>query len=285
MHKVPRKVPYALALVIPALVFLTRPEDAWRTRAAAETARIRVHLAAVERELRAKDVSALTPAQRAARARNLDVLHQYWVRGVFPKNPDFPGQRVPYFVDRYATRCAMAHLIEQSGHGDLVARVAATDNNARIRDLQGDPELVAWLAENGLTAGEAARIQPEYGGPPPTSPDASTASTGYKTTTGVAVGTGAVSLALNATHTGLSPRVSGVLGIAAGAVALAAGAPNLDESGSRRTLGYLNTGVGTASALLGVYRLARGPRSQSLASVSPWVDARGVPGVSVNVSF
>src|SRR5437870_1560004 len=131
---------------------------------AAETARIRAHLDSVERELRAKDVAALTPAQRAARLRNLDVLHRYWVRGVFPLNTDFPSQRVPYFIDRYGTRCAMAYLIEQSGHGDFVARVAATHNNARIWELQDNPALVAWLDQNGMTLAEAARVQPSYDG-------------------------------------------------------------------------------------------------------------------------
>src|SRR5438094_164210 len=131
--------------------------------AAAEQAWIRAHLDSVERELRAKDVSLLAPGQREARLRNLDVLHGYWVRGVFPQNTDFPGQRVPYFIDRYGTRCAMAYLIEQSGEGDLVTRVAATHNNARIPELRTDPDLGAWLWRNGITLEEAARIQPAYG--------------------------------------------------------------------------------------------------------------------------
>src|SRR2546426_9864662 len=118
--------------------------------AAAEQARIRAHLDSVERELRAKDVSLLAPGQREARLRNLDVLHGYWVRDVFPQNTDFPGQRVPYFIDRFGTRCAMAYVIEQSDGGDLVTRVAATHNNERILELKHDPELVAWLADNGL---------------------------------------------------------------------------------------------------------------------------------------
>src|SRR5205814_9777675 len=128
----------------------------------AETTRIRTRLASVEQHLRRTDVSRLTPAQRAARARNLDVLHAYWVRGVFPKNTDFPNERMPYFVDRYGTRCAMAYLIEQSGHGDLVARVAATNNNGRVPEFKHDPELVLWLEANGLTLEEAARVQPAY---------------------------------------------------------------------------------------------------------------------------
>ena len=281
-----RKLTFASCLIVPVLVLAARSPVPWGSAAEAETARIGTRLAAVERDLRAKDVSAWPPGERAARSRNLDVLHGYWVRGVFPKNTDVPGARVPYFVDRYGTRCAMAYLIEQSGRGDLVARVAATANNARIRDLKADPELVAWLRENGLTAGEAALIQPSYGGPPPAPPaDASAASVGYKTTTGVAVGASAVTLALNAVRTGLSPNLTGVLGIASGAMGLAAGGPNLNKAGSRRTLGLLNAGVGTASVLVGAYRLTRGPRTASRASVAPWVDGHGVPGVSLNVRF
>src|SRR3989454_7684231 len=133
--------------------------------AAAEPARIRAHLDSVERELRAKDVSPLTPTQRAARLRNLAILHVYWIRGVFPQNTDFPGRHVPYFIDRYGTRCAMAYLIEQSGRGDIVHRIATTENTAYVRDLKDDAQLGAWLRENGLTAAEAARIQPTYGSP------------------------------------------------------------------------------------------------------------------------
>jgi len=152
-------------LVLVVILVLARPSADARS-APAETARIRRHLSMVEAELRATNVSALTPAQRAARGRNLDVLHAYWVRGVFPANTDFPGRHVPYFIDRYGTRCAMAYLIEQSGHRDLVRRIAMTQNNAYVRDLRGDSELGAWLSENGLTAAEAARIQPTYGGSP-----------------------------------------------------------------------------------------------------------------------
>jgi hypothetical protein len=150
---------------MPALVITVPPARLTVAGSASETARIRTHLAIVEAELRRKDVAALTPAQHEARARNLDVLHEYWIRGVFPVNTDFPGQRVPYFVDRYGTRCAMAYLIEQSGHGGLVARIATTHNTAHIGDLKDDAELVAWLRQNGLTAAEAARIQPSYENP------------------------------------------------------------------------------------------------------------------------
>ncbi len=56
----------------------------------------------------------------------------------------------------------MAHLIEVSGHGDLVQRVAAIRNHAFVRELAGDEELGEWLRAHGLTLAEAARIQPTY---------------------------------------------------------------------------------------------------------------------------
>ncbi len=270
---------FAAFLLLPAVIGSNASRDA-------ETTRIRTRLASVEQQLRRTDVSKLTPAQRAARARNLDVLHAYWVRGVFPKNTDFPGERMPYFVDRYGTRCAMAYLIEQSGHGDLVARVAATNNNARIRELKSDPELVAWLRDNGLTAAEAAHIQPEYGPPPlPVEPSPVKASQGYKTTTGVAVGLNATTVVLNAAQVGFGSRANGVLGIATGAAGMAAGMSNLGRSGQRLDLGLLNTGIGAASVVLGAYRFAGASRAQPRASLAPWVGAADSPGFALHVTF
>ncbi|MBI3723953.1 hypothetical protein HY251_08385, partial [bacterium] len=128
---------------------------------AAQVARIRAHLEGAEALLRRRDLSALSPNQRAARERHVEALRAYRERGVFPHNHDFEGRR-PAFVDDHGTLCAMAHLIATSGRLDLVRRVAATRNNAYVRELAGDPELVAWLEAAGLTADEAARIQPDY---------------------------------------------------------------------------------------------------------------------------
>jgi len=276
-----RTAPLAIAILVPALLAVDQLAPHRSDPARVEAARIRTHLARVEVALRARDVARLSPAQRTARARNLDVLHRYWTTGVFPTNTDFPGERMPYFIDRYGIRCAMAHLIEQSGRGDLVARVAATNNNARIRDLKNDPDLVAWLDENGLTAAEAARIQPTYGNPPPLPP--APASEGYKTATGVSAGLNVSSLILNGIRTGLSPRMTGVIGILTGASGIAAGAPNFDEPGQRRTLGYVNAGIGAVSMLVGVYRLgARAAASNAL--ISPWLNDRA-PGLSLSVRF
>ncbi len=96
-----------------------------------------------------------------ARALLLDALQDYWRAGRFPKNPGFPWQ-VPVFVDAEGTRCAIAHLMELGGAGELVGEIAAARNFAFVRELAHDPRVAAWLAAAGLTVDEAAEIQPAY---------------------------------------------------------------------------------------------------------------------------
>ena len=132
------------------------------TPAARERARLRAHFREVLDELRARDVTGLGASQRATRGALIGVLARYAAAGVFPRNLEFPGRRVPHFVDAAGTPCAMAHLIAVSGHGELVARISGAANYAFIRELADDAELQAWLAWAGLSVAEAARIQPSY---------------------------------------------------------------------------------------------------------------------------
>ena len=89
-----------------------------------EVGRIQAHILRAERFAAARDVSELTSSARAARRRLLRELAAYRQRGVFPQNRDFPGRRVPYFIDARGVRCAMAHLIEFAGGASLVQHVA-----------------------------------------------------------------------------------------------------------------------------------------------------------------
>jgi len=127
-----------------------------------ERARLRRHfdhtIAALERGGR----GWLTHGQRRRRDHILAALFAYRERGRFPKN-DWGGARRPVFIDSAETRCAMAHLIDASGHRPLVERVAATRNHAYVRELIGDEALTEWLRAHGMTAREAARVQPTYG--------------------------------------------------------------------------------------------------------------------------
>lgn len=122
---------------------------------------IREHLSTVEYFLRSADTSHLTAEQRKNRARNLDALREYWKRGDFPKNYDFPRD-TPYFVDAHGTSCAMAYIITESGHPEVTRAVAERENNAYVMDMKS-PELVGWIESSGLTLQEAAWIQPSYG--------------------------------------------------------------------------------------------------------------------------
>lgn len=158
-----------------------------------ERARIRAHLLGAERILVSADVSHLTEAQRERRARAIALLREYRRAGVFPHNHDFPGERVPYFVDRHGTLCAMAYLIARTGGEEIVARVARTANNAYVAELAGDRAFRRWLDRHGMTVAEAARVQPSYGcctvEPPPETPDMSyeLASVGTAAVSGAAI--------------------------------------------------------------------------------------------------
>jgi len=137
-----RKRTFAACLVVPVLVLAARSPVPWSSTAAAETARIRTRLAAVERTLRATDVFARPASERRARSRNLDVLHEYWrARCLSQKTRAFRA-RAFHIVDRYGTRCAMAYLIEQSGRATSWRASQPPTTTARIRDLKSDP---SWL--------------------------------------------------------------------------------------------------------------------------------------------
>ena len=271
----------------------------WQARApisfaAAEQIRLRAHFDSVERELRARDVPGLTPAQRAARTRLLDILHRYQVRGVFPQNIDFPDRDVPVFIDWRGTRCGFAYLIEQTGHEDLVQRIAATRNNALAAELKGEAEVGRWLTENGITLAEATRIQPTYGcndrpgGDCAAAPFPSTiASDGYKTASRLAIASNAATFTLSVLDDHLPRRTKGIAGVASGVLGLAVGAPYAWNAGGRGMFARWDAGVGAVSLVLGIVRLATPaePAAQSRVSVGPWFGARGSSGLAARVTF
>jgi hypothetical protein len=264
----------------------------------AEFARIRAHLTAVERELLARDVSHLSREQRAARARHLAVLREYREAGVFPHNHDFPGERVPYFVDEHGTHCAMAYLIARSGGDALVARVAAERNNARVHELADEPELLAWLDAAGLSVHEAARIQPMYDYLPPVQ-RANEPPTGYAVATGISSGLSGAAIALNLTRlpASESPRWRGVFGVVAGMAGVGLGTARLEDGGAVAAMGAVNAGLGVTSTLLGVRTLLAAPPDRAApppgvdvparqvsASIVPFADRDGA-GAAVHVHF
>lgn len=272
---------------------------------ASEAARIQAHLARVEQALLSRDVSHLSPEQRLARARQIQVLREYREAGVFPHNHDFAGERVPYFVDAHGTHCAMAYLIARSGGDELVERVRATANNARIHDLAGDPELLAWLESAGLTVDEAAMIQPAYdggGGCCWGEPDPHReVEADYAAASVLAGGAAGLSIGMNLLPLAGADRPAwpGVLGIAAGVAGIGLGVERLGDGGASGRFGAVNAGLGAVSLAVGAWRLLapepeRAPEpgptrsmSSPVLTASPLIGAGGGtgPGLLLRLTF
>jgi hypothetical protein len=123
------------------------------------------HLQETELLLRSRDVSHLSPALKKQRAKNLDILHGYWQRGLFPINEMHEG-RQPYFIDKANTYCAVGYLMQQTG-GDAIAKeIKATQNFSYLLDIH-HPKLMKWVAHSGLSLDELALIQLPYIGAAP----------------------------------------------------------------------------------------------------------------------
>jgi hypothetical protein len=217
-----------------------------------EVQRIRAHFDSVLVELPARDLSALTVEQRARRAALLETLRIYRMRGAFPRNYDFPGQAVPYFVDRKTgILCAVAHLLESTGRRDIVDRVAATDNNVWVAQLASDTAFTVWLDASGLTLDEAARIQVPYTQSPSFLNAYSLAS----------IATGTVSFGTtvwNAT-TNRDAKVPFVnaLGLVSGMSSIALGIGATRQDDVPQGFAIANFGVGTVSMLVATSSIMR----------------------------
>ena len=127
--------------------------------------RIRTHLEYVENLLRNKDVSDLSVDLQTKRNHLLDLLHDYWTRGIFPKNYDYANQRKPCFIDKDGTICAVGYLVEQT-----TSRQIADDINSKHKYdellAMNNPTVDNWVLTSGLTKEECAMIQPTYGPTP-----------------------------------------------------------------------------------------------------------------------
>jgi len=266
---------------------------------ATEVARVRAHFDSVLIELSAKRDAQLTPWQRDRRAAILATLRTYTERGEFPKNYDFPGRQVPYFIDRKTgVRCAVAYLLESTGRTDIVHRVAANNNNVRVSQLANDTAFTAWVDASGLTLTEAARIQPSYGQDQTRERDQYTMVSAVAITTSLA----ATFLNLTANRDGQSRLASGT-GLFVGSATFGLGLLGQLSTTARKEIGIINLGAGTAStiaAVRSVIRRNRGTgratardttelvtRGPMRATITPTFSLLGakVAGVAVNLRF
>ncbi len=126
-----------------------------------ESYRLRRHFKSIERRLRTCNTKTKPESLKQQRVRHLDCLHEYSVRGQFPRNYDCLDQPVPCFIDREGCVCAVAYLLIASGYSELAHQIATQANNAYITEM-AFPALNEWVAQSGLTLNELALIQPTY---------------------------------------------------------------------------------------------------------------------------
>lgn len=134
------------------------------TRSTDEHLRIRTHLEYVEMLLRQKDVSQLDQAQQKKRKFLLDLLHDYWTTGVFPRIYDHAETRVPCFIDKNGAICAVGYLIAQTAGREIAEQINTAHKYDKLLAMN-DPLIDDWITSSGLSKMECAMIQPTYGTP------------------------------------------------------------------------------------------------------------------------
>jgi hypothetical protein len=297
-------LPFAVILVLLAAVTIkpglarATPHAASPTSAATgEVGRIRAHFDSVLTELAARDVRALTSAQRAERSRLIGTLRTYEEGGVFPHNYDFPGAPTPYFVDRKTgTLCAVAHLLASTGRRDIVDRVARADNNVWVAQLASDTALAQWLSTHGLTLDEAARIQVPY--IVAETPAQRARNVAFLTAAPIAVGGSVIASLWNARGNADGHRgVANVLGVGSGALAMGMGATLIGKPDVPRGIGVASVALGGVSVVLAGRAMHRRSVSAALereaeqqharveTSIAPILPSGSGAGLAVSLRF
>ena len=243
------------------------------TKETDEKTRLQTHLKYVEKLLRNKDVSRLTVEQKENRIKMLDLLNEYWTAGIFPKNYDYPDQRIPCFIDKDGNICAVGYLIEQSA-GRQVAEELNTKFKYEYLLAMNDQTIDNWVQASGLTKEECGMIQPTYG-PAPTDNYISPA---YGVSSSLI---GGLNMSFNTVNgiqisKGANSKTVPILGLITGAGQLTLGALNYPKeqmsingilvNESQRNLSLINIGLGTSTLILSSWNLIanRKPKDNSL---------------------
>jgi hypothetical protein len=226
--------------------------------------RIRTHLEYVENSLRNKDVSELSAELQAKRNHLLDLLHDYWTNGVFPKNYDYSDQRKPCFIDKDGTICAVGYLV-----GQTTSRQVTDDinrNNKYDELLAMNNTMVDnWILTSGLTKEECAMIQPTYGPTPVYTYNHITRAYGISSSI-----IGGLNLSLNTVNgiqigKGTTNKTVPIIGLITGAAQITIGSAMFPEeinnwgtnytNERQKTLSMVNIGLGTTTMILSAWNL------------------------------
>lgn len=242
-----------------------------------EDLRIKTHLEYVEYLLRQKDVSNLTKKEQRKRNHLLDLLHDYWTAGIFPRNYDIADERKPCFIDKNGTFCAVGYLVEQTSGRQVAEQINSKHKYEKIYEMN-DVAVDNWIANSGLTKEECAMIQPTYG-PPPVYTN-NYISPSYGITSSVLSG---INLSFNTINSvqiskGAKDNTLPILGLLTGAGQVALGIGNFPKESwsygmyattneSQKVLSMVNIGFGTTTMILSTWNLIanRKPKSKSTA--------------------
>jgi hypothetical protein len=239
--------------------------------------RIKTHLEYVENLLRQKDVSNLTRKEQKKRNHLLDLLHDYWTAGVFPRNYDYADQRKPCFIDKNGTICAVGYLVEQTAGRHVAEQINSRHKYETIYDMN-DKAVDIWIATSGLTKEECAMIQPTYGTTPVYTYNYISSANGIASSL-----FGGLNLSLNTINgiqiaKGTNNKAAPIIGLISGGGQIIFGAVTLPQelqtwgginyrNESLKTLCFINIGLGLSTMILSTWNLVanRKPKNKPAA--------------------
>ncbi len=222
-----------------------------------EFGRVQSHLRYAEQLLRNKDVSHLSESKKENRLKMLDLLNEYWNRGVFPANYD-RAERRPCFIDKDNVICAVGYLIQQTKGQSVAESINREFKYSTIEEMT-TPVIEEWANEFGFSVVELATIQPMYPNP------SSYIHPAYGAYSGIFAG---LNIGMNTINLSNISRQRGnavlpIVGIFSGLGSVAMGSVKLATEGNgfngntsaENTLAFANIGLGTLTTTLSIYTL------------------------------
>lgn len=236
----------------------------WPGQKTNEDLRIKTHLDYAESLLRNKDVSHLPQHLQQKRQHVLNLLHNYWTAGIFPRNYDHGESRRPCFIDKNKRICAVGYLVEKTAGRETAEKINAFYKYDEVMGMN-DKLVDQWIANSGLTKEECAIIQPSYGYIPTPTYNYNYISTSYGITSSTLGGLN-ISMSAIQLMKGNNNKSIPVIGLVSGASQVIVGIAAFPKSTnnfmtgnttneSKKTLSMMNIGLGTTTMILSAWNL------------------------------
>lgn len=229
-----------------------------------ENLRIQTHFAYVEKLLRQKDLSHLTPELQQQRTHLLQLLHQYSAAGIFPRNYDYKDCRKPCFIDKDNRICAVGYLIEQTAGRPIAEQINGKHQYDELLAMN-DQTVNNWIEKSGLTKEECAMIQPAYGPPPTYSYNHISPAYGISSSVLSGMNLSANTINVIQIAKGSNNKAIGIIGLITGTGQTVLGITNFPKTTdnfygnttneSQKTLSMINIGLGTSTMIVSAWNL------------------------------